>query len=42
MVRLLEEPSEANALAYIAWQTERSQRIQEVQQLLKALTKEAP
>jgi hypothetical protein len=35
MLRLLQEPTEANALAYVRWQKKRLERVKEVQTLLE-------
>jgi hypothetical protein len=40
-LRLLQEPTEANAQAFLAWQEARLQRLLEVQALLKRLHPEA-
>ena len=40
MMQLLQEPTVDNAQAYLDWQTRRMARIQEVQQLLRTLTKD--
>jgi hypothetical protein len=40
-LRLLQEPTEAHARAFLAWQQARLQRIFEVQALLKQLHPEA-
>ena len=42
LLKVLEEPTEANARAFVAWQTRRQQRVQEVQRLLKALAAASP
>ncbi|MCI0573720.1 MAG: hypothetical protein L0Y66_23540 [Myxococcaceae bacterium] len=42
VLRLLQEPTEANAQAFLAWQQARLQRILEVQALLKRLHATAP
>jgi hypothetical protein len=41
VVRLLQEPTEANAHAFLAWQQARLQRLLEVQALLKRLQPDA-
>jgi hypothetical protein len=42
VLRLLQEPTEANAHAFLTWQQARLQRILEVQALLKRLQPDAP
>jgi hypothetical protein len=38
MMNLLEQPTPENAQKFLAWQAQRTTRIQEVQQLLHTLT----
>jgi hypothetical protein len=42
LLKLLEEPSVDNARAFLAWQQQRSERMTEVQQLLRQLTRPSP
>jgi hypothetical protein len=42
VLRLLQDPTEANAQAFLDWQQARLQRILEVQALLKRLQATAP
>jgi hypothetical protein len=43
LLQLLDEPTVANAQAFLAWQQARHARLMEVQQLLRQLTRpEAP
>jgi hypothetical protein len=42
VLRLLQEPTEANARAFLAWQQARLHRMLEVQALLKRLQATAP
>lgn len=42
LVKVLDEPSVEHARAFVAWQLRRQQRVQEVQQLLKAIAAEIP